>query len=799
MSSLAPSTGRIGRVVVVGAGGAGLAAVESLRKAAPHAEITLISREAELPYYRLNLTRYLAGEVNRPDLFVHSADWYEQNRIQLLLGAEVSALHLPDRAVQLHDGRRMPFDKLLLAAGAGPFIPPIPGTDRSGVTGLRTIQDADAVLKACEAGARCVCIGGGLLGLEVAGALARRGARVTLVEGHGWLLPRQLNQRAGEILGAHAASLGITLRNKAVTREILGDGQVRSVLLEDGTALDAELVVIATGIRSNCFLAKQAGLEVNHGILVNNRLITSCPDILAAGDVAEHSGIVYGLWTASQAQGAVAGQNLAGAAIEFTGLPRSNTLKVLGLDMFSIGQISPAETGGAILEQELDGSYCRFVFHDSRLVGVILLGDIRLMAVARRAVEERRDCGTLLASGATAQAVIEHLGAANSGRSASQTVARRVPQAVATPVGPVSPGRYRCPVCGYVYDEAEADQAWEFLPHDWTCPICSAAKSVFEPLTQDPATPVRTAPGRVTVAHRLIGYAFLAIYLLLMWQMVPRLWTYQIELPARTVVHMSLAMAVGVILLLKILIVRFFKRLDAALVPTLGTSLLIASAVLIGIAVPPAFREAMATSRLFTDENCQRVATLLVQTGMDKLTGARLASHASLRAGQRILRQQCVACHDLRTVIARPRTPDAWRQTVRRMAERATLPDAIDDHQQWQVTAYLVALSPQLQQSAQQLRDQTERRNETRQAAAGLSEKPADDARYDAVRVKQLFEIKCSECHATTEVEKNPPDTESAARDLIKRMVDEGLAASEEELSQLTRYLIENYIKKANQ
>ena len=202
------SAGAATRVVVIGAGSAGLAAVESLRQAAPAAEIVLISQETELPYYRLNLTRYLAGEIHRQDLFIHPADWYQRQAIQLVLGTEVSALHLADHVVQLRDGRRLPFEKLLLAAGARPFIPPLPGADRQGVTSLRTVHDADYLLKACEAGARCVCIGGGLLGLETAGALARRGARVTLLEGHGWLLPRQLNERAVRSSASTSAGSG---------------------------------------------------------------------------------------------------------------------------------------------------------------------------------------------------------------------------------------------------------------------------------------------------------------------------------------------------------------------------------------------------------------------------------------------------------------------------------------------------------------------------------------------------------------------------------------------------------------
>ncbi len=805
MADLKPSAGNAIRVVVIGAGGAGMAAVETLRKTAPAVEIVLISQEPELPYYRLNLTRYLAGEVNRQNLFIHPAAWYQEQQIQLLLGMEVSALDLAEHAVQLRDGRRLPFDKLLLAAGARPFIPPIPGADRQGVTSLRTVQDADDLLKACAAGARCVCIGGGLLGLETAGALARRGAQVTLLEGHGWLLPRQLNQRAGEILGAHAGGLGITLRNKAATREILGEGHVRGVLLEDGSTIPAELVVIATGIRSNCALAQQAGLEVKHGVLVNNQLITSHPDVLAAGDVAEHNGVVYGLWTASQAQGAIAGRNLAGAGDEFPGLPRTNTLKVLGLDMFSTGQIAPTDAGGKVLEQETEGRYYRFVFQENRLAGAILLGDMRAMTAIKKAIEEQRDCASVLRSGATAEAVLEYLGEAGIAKPRARAAGRI--NAAILPAAKSAAGagarRYRCSVCGYVHDEGEAGQAWDSLPHDWTCPACGAAKSSFEPLSEEASAPLQAASGRVALAHRVFGYVFLALYAVLMWEMVPRLWTYQIELPARTVMHMSLGMAIGVMLLLKISIVRFFKRLDAALVPGLGTSLLVGSAVLIGIAVPPAFREALATNRLFTDENRQRVETLLVQAGLDQPASARLASPALLRAGQQVLRQQCIECHDLRTVIARPRTPDAWRQTVRRMAERTTFLAPIDEEQQWQVTAYLVALSPQLQQSAQRLRDQALQRDGAKLAAESLATKlddaaPDELAPYDAALAKPLFETKCSECHATDEVDKTPPDSEDAARDLVTRMVQEGMTADAKELAQIVRYLTETYVKTTN-
>ncbi|MGA2031090.1 MAG: FAD-dependent oxidoreductase [Thermoguttaceae bacterium] len=397
------------RVVVIGAGIAGVSAVESLRSASTMAQITLVSLESELPYYRLNLTRYLAGELGEQDLPLHPAAWYDQRRIELLLGAEAAEIRLDQHVVELRDGRRLPFDKLLLAAGAHPFVPPLPGADRTGVTSLRTLADARAILAACAAGARCVCIGGGLLGLETAGALARRGVDVTLLEGHAWLLPRQLNQRAGEILNDFVAHAGIKLRTKVRIREIAGRTRAEGVLLEDGLTLPAELVVIATGIRPNSHLARRAGLEINQGVVVDPLLTASHPDVFAAGDAAEHQGQVYGIWGPSQYQGHIAGLNMAGGRSEFGGVPHCNTLKVLGLDLFSIGQFNPPDGSFLALDHESGGHYFRFVFHDNYLAGAVLLGDTQLTARVHKAVESKTDFSALLAGRPTARAVIERL------------------------------------------------------------------------------------------------------------------------------------------------------------------------------------------------------------------------------------------------------------------------------------------------------------------------------------------------------------------------------------------------------
>ena len=397
------------KVVIVGGGIAGASAVESLRASCQAAEITLISKEPDLPYYRLNLTRYLAGEIGEDALPIHPESWYDEQNAQLLLGTEVSALDLDDLSIELCGGEKQPFEKLILTVGAHPFLPPLPGAAREGVTSLRSLDHAKRILAFPLSGAKCVCIGGGLLGLETAGALARRGAEVTMLEGHGWLMPRQLSQKAGEKLHQHVTDAGIKLRTHARTAEILGDERVRAVLLEDGDTLPADLVVIATGIRPNSYLARLAGLEVNQGVVVDNHLLSSHPSVLAAGDVAEHRGTVYGIWGASQYQGSIAGMNAVGLNAEFGGIPRSNTLKVLGLDLFSIGRIEPDDASFEMIEQDLNGEYFRFVFRDSRLIGSILLGDTTLTSAVKKVVEKKADFSDILTKRPSATDIIADL------------------------------------------------------------------------------------------------------------------------------------------------------------------------------------------------------------------------------------------------------------------------------------------------------------------------------------------------------------------------------------------------------
>lgn len=386
--------------VIVGGGVAGVSAAEAVRKNSSESRITLVTTESELPYYRLNLTRYLAGEIDRDTLPIHSEAWYADNRIELVRGMTVKELDTEVGMVRLADGRKLDYDKLILATGSHPYVPPLEGVDKDGVRTLRTMADADAILAAAQNRTECICIGGGVLGIETAGALARVGACVTLLESHDWLMPRQLNRQAAGLLERHMEAMGVKVVKNARSAAIEGDLAVSGVRLSDGRFIDGRLVVLATGVRPNTALARKAGIEVDKGIVIENHLRTSASNVFAAGDAAEHNGQLYGAWGASQFQGQIAALNALGIDTVFGGIPRSNVLKLLGIDIASMGTFMPVDGSYIAVEDQSDDSYAVLVFHDGRLVGAILIGHAGRATAVKAAMENGREFSRFLRDGA---------------------------------------------------------------------------------------------------------------------------------------------------------------------------------------------------------------------------------------------------------------------------------------------------------------------------------------------------------------------------------------------------------------
>ena len=390
------------RYLIIGAGIAGVSAADAIHQADPNAKIVLLSDETELPYFRMNLTRYLAGELDDSKLDLHSRAWYLENDIELHLNSKVVDINAQERLVFTADGRSFAYDRLILTTGASPFVPPFAGAHLPGVQTLRTLRDANAILSVCSRPVNVVCIGGGLLGLEVAGAISKRGANVSVVESLPWLLPRQLDQPASRILQQKIEAMGIHVYTGAKTKALVGLEHVEAVELEDGSSLPADLVIISACVSANLELAHKAGLAVNRGIIVDDTMRTSDPNIYAAGDDTEYQGRMYGLWVPAKSQGTIAGFSAAGKPARFVSDPPSARLKVLGIDLFSIGEITPTQSGDVLLADQSDGNYASFLFREGVLRGSILLGDASLAAPVKSAVEAQRNFSAELARGISA-------------------------------------------------------------------------------------------------------------------------------------------------------------------------------------------------------------------------------------------------------------------------------------------------------------------------------------------------------------------------------------------------------------
>ncbi len=368
----------LGPIVVVGGGIAGVTAAERARETAWASPVVLVSAEPGWPLLRLSLTRWLAGEVEDDGLLIKPPEWFDEQRIELVHGRVVAV----DRdlcKLRLEDGTELPFGRLVLTTGAAPFVPPIPGADLPGVFTLRTRADAERIAKRAKPDTRCICIGGGLLGLETAGALARRGVSVGVLEGAERLLPRQLAEGPADALADNVEGLGIRLLLGARVGGVVGDGRVEGVAVEGVGLIPADLVVLSTGVRPVTSLAADCGLDVDRGVLVDDRMATSDPLIFAAGDCAEHRGIVYGLWSVAFAQAAAAGTNAGGGEAEFAGAVPSTRLKVLDLAVVSAGRFGD-DDGDEVLERAEDGAALRLVLDDGVLVGANLVGDEELAA-----------------------------------------------------------------------------------------------------------------------------------------------------------------------------------------------------------------------------------------------------------------------------------------------------------------------------------------------------------------------------------------------------------------------------------
>jgi nitrite reductase (NADH) large subunit len=364
-------------LVVVGNGMAGMACLEHILKYSPRFDVTVFSDETHVNYNRVLLSSVLAGEKDADDIVINGLDWYRKHDIDLRVGVRIVDVDARAKTVTGNDGRVTPYDTLLLAMGSSPWFPPIAGLDKDGVFAFRTLDDTRALLERAGPQTRAVVIGGGLLGLEAARGLQVQGCHVTVVHLMDTLMERQLDPCGGGYLRSKIEDLGVKVLLGSSTKAILGGDTVTGVEFADGSMLEADLVVIAAGIRPNVELGRKAGLTVNRGIVVNDSMETSDPDIFAVGECTEHNGICYGLVAPLFEQGKVLAATITGnKGPTYTGTVQAAKLKIMGVDVFSAGEWADGSGVEPVrYEDPALGVYKKLALRDGKLAGVILVGD----------------------------------------------------------------------------------------------------------------------------------------------------------------------------------------------------------------------------------------------------------------------------------------------------------------------------------------------------------------------------------------------------------------------------------------
>ena len=386
------------KLVVIGNGMAGMRAVEELLQLAPNTyDITVFGSEPHGNYNRILLSPVLSGEKKADDIMINSLDWYAEKGITLHAGDPVIEIDRKHRVVKAKSGLEVPYDRILLATGSNPIVLPIPGKYLSGVVTFRDLHDVDVMLAASKQYKRAVVIGGGLLGLEAAYGLKRRGMEVMVVHLLDTLMERQLDKAAADLLKASLEKRGLNFKMAAKTAEILGDQRVTGVRFEDGEQLQADLVVMAAGIRPNVELAKSAGLRCERGVIVDDSMQTFDPSIYAVGECVQHRNLTYGLVAPLWDQARVCAIHLAEVGVSYyRGSLISTQLKVTGIDLFSAGDFVGGPNSEALVMKDAKrGIYKRIVIEDNKIKGAVLYGDTKDGPWYFELMNEQRDIGSL--------------------------------------------------------------------------------------------------------------------------------------------------------------------------------------------------------------------------------------------------------------------------------------------------------------------------------------------------------------------------------------------------------------------
>ncbi|MGI5858638.1 MAG: NAD(P)/FAD-dependent oxidoreductase [Tepidanaerobacteraceae bacterium] len=366
-------------IVIIGNGISGLSAAEAFREHDKDTPVIILSDESYYAYYRMWLSGLVGETPDLDKLYIRKPEWYRDLNIDVRLNCKVIGIDTQKQSVILDGGKTIVFSKLLLANGSSPFIPPVPGVNLAGVFSIRSLDDVHILNDFITDKTQGAVIGGGLLGLEMAWSLAKIGKRVTVLEGAPYILFKQLDKTASELLTALGKKAGINFVIQGQLSQILGNGQVTSIQLSDSQTIPAEFIVFSTGVRSNIDLVKHTSIQTGRGIHVDEYMQTSAQNIYAAGDIAEYKGQVYGIWPVAREQGKTAGLNMAAKKTSYNEVIPSNYLKVFDVEIYSVGDLCKDDRTCTIINSfNQENNVYRAVFlRENVPVGAILFGDTK--------------------------------------------------------------------------------------------------------------------------------------------------------------------------------------------------------------------------------------------------------------------------------------------------------------------------------------------------------------------------------------------------------------------------------------
>ncbi|WP_077622243.1 nitrite reductase large subunit NirB [Sediminibacillus massiliensis] len=369
------------KLVLIGNGMAGVRCIENiLKENACVYDITIFGSEPHVNYNRIMLSSVLQGGTGPEEIIINDKIWYLENNLTLFSGETIIDIDSKAKMVISDAGRKVRYDKLIIATGSTPFILPVNGADKNGVISFRTIEDCEKMMKAAEKHRKAVVIGGGLLGLEAARGLLNLGMEVDVVHISDALMERQLDKAASSMLQKELEARGMNFLMGKETEKIWGNERVEGIRFKDGTVVQADLIVMAVGVKPNIELAKRSGIATNRGIVVDDVLSTSTHDVYAVGECAEHNGVVYGLVKPLYEQGEILARHLTGKATNgYQGSVMSTQLKISDVDVFSAGQLSQDEEVKSIqIYNEVEGIYKKILFRGNKVVGAVLFGDTQV-------------------------------------------------------------------------------------------------------------------------------------------------------------------------------------------------------------------------------------------------------------------------------------------------------------------------------------------------------------------------------------------------------------------------------------